>query len=187
MKCLRSIILAALCLLPTLSAARAGLLGSNITIDYNYLVPGWSTDIVTVTAGVEISCLGGGSGNANLCAALIAPNQYLDIGDTSIGYSYIGTNNSGFNPVSPNGFTFRDLNLGGPIVAVGLSTDIAGFSTSRISFTDTSVTVELGGLAMGTSAYFTLDITAVPEPIGAAMLVGAVGGLLVLRRRPREA
>ncbi|MEI7709963.1 MAG: hypothetical protein WCI94_00925 [Rhodospirillales bacterium] len=59
MKCFRSIILAALCLLPTMSEARAGLLGSNITIDYNYLVPGWSTDIVTVTTGVEISCLGG--------------------------------------------------------------------------------------------------------------------------------
>ncbi|MEI7709962.1 MAG: hypothetical protein WCI94_00920 [Rhodospirillales bacterium] len=79
------------------------------------------------------------------------------------------------------------MNLGGAIVAVGLSTDIAGFSTSRISFTDTSVTVELGGLAMGTSAYFTLDITAVPEPLGTLVLVGAVGSLIALRRRPQKA
>ena len=182
MPLLRPTLLVAALFLSAALPAQAGLLGNNVTVDYNYLVPAYTTDVVTVTAGIEITCTGGGTGNANLCSALTAPNQYLDIGDSTISYQYTGSTNGGFNPVTPNGMTFHDLDVAGALVNVALVTDISGLTLSRVSFTDSTLTIELGGLSLGTSGGFTLTLT-VPEPGGLGVLATLLGGLGLLRRR----
>ena len=164
-------------------SAWAGLLGSSIVLRYDYLVPGYSYDTLSVGAGVEVTCTGGGTGNANVCSALTAANQYIDIGDTSIAYSYVGTNPGGFNNVHPNGMTFQDLDPAGTILGVTLTTDIFGLDMTRVTFTDNSVSIDLGGLALGTSASFTLDLQTIPEPTALLPIVAAIGALGWTRRR----
>jgi hypothetical protein len=171
--------------LATLAApAQAGLLGSNVTLRYDYLAPGFSTDTIAVGAGIEVTCTGGGTGNANVCAALTAATQTIDIGDSTIGYAYVGDHTSGFNNVVPNGMAFLGLDAAGAIVGVDLSTSISGLDGSRVSFTANSVTIDLHGLTMGTSGSFALALrTEAPGPATALLVLPALGALAAARRR----
>jgi len=114
---------------------------------------------------------------------LTAANQYIDIGDFTISYSYIGGQPSGFNPTPPNGMTFLGLNLGAPIEAVLISTGIAGLDLSRITFTATSVEIDMHGLSLGFANGFTLTLVAVPEPASVAIVAAGLLGLAGLRRK----
>jgi hypothetical protein len=170
-------------------SANAGLLGTDVTLNYNYDAFS-TTDIVTVQAGLEVICLGGGSGNANICSILTAPNQAIDFDDLSITYLYerVGSP-TGFSPIAPNGFDFQNLNVGAPIAGVVLSTSIAGLDASRLSFSANSIQLNMVNLALGESESFTLQIVTTPEP--SAGLMAGLGGLLLgvqqlLRRRRQK-
>lgn len=168
-------------LLPA-GSAQAGLLGTMITLHYNFLVPAATTDSLLVTGGTEVTCTGGGSGNANACTMLTAANQYIDIGDFTIDYLYVGSQPGGFNPTPPNGMTFAGLDIGAPIGAVLISTGIAGLDDSRVTFTATSVEVDMHGLSLGFSNSFSLTLVAVPEPASLALLSLGVVGFAGLRQ-----
>lgn len=160
--------------------AQAGLLGHNVTLNYDFDVLPTFTDVIAVGAGVEVTC----PGAFNLCSALTAPVQAVDFGDTTITYSYTSTNGSpaGFNTVTPNGFTFGGLNVEGEVLSVALSTRIARLDLSRVLFTPSSVTVDMHGLALGSGAHFTLSL-AIPEPATALLLsVAAMIGVTAGRR-----
>ncbi len=170
-------------------AAHAGLLGTTLTA--NYLFPDantvYSSDSITVGNSVEIQCTGLGAGNADMCGALTGPNQSVDFLDSAITYVYSG-NGSGFNPeLAFNGFEFLHLNPGVPILAVSLSTDIAGLHLSRITFTETSIRINMVGLQLPSSRSFTVSFdTAAPEPCSIALAFGGLAALLVVtsfRRR----
>ena len=163
--------------------AHAGLLGTTVTLNYNFQIPARTTDNLLVTAGVEVTCTGGGSGNAAVCEMLTAANQYIDIGDLSIGYLYVGSQSGGFNPEQPNGMTFLNLDAGGPITGVSLVTGIAGLDLSRISFNESSVSIDMHGLSLGFSNSFTLTLTAAPEPASLAILATGIAAMLSFRRR----
>lgn len=177
-----SAIIAAL-LVAAAPGAHAGLIGTTLTA--NYLFPDvntvYSTDSVTVGNSVEIQCTGLGAGNANMCAALFAPNQSVEFQDGAIAYSYSG-NGTGFNPdLAFNGFEFLNLNPGVPILAVSLSTDIAGLDLSRITFTETSIRSKMVGLSMPSSRSFTVSFdTAVPEPGSIGLALGGLAALLTV-------
>jgi hypothetical protein len=174
--------LAASCLLQT-SPAHAGLLGTTVTLNYNYQTPARTTDSLLITAGVEVTCTGGGSGNAAVCEMLTAANQYIDIGDLTIGYSYAGTLPGGFNVEEPNGMTFLNLDPGAPITDVSLVTGIGGLDMSRISFTGSSVSIDMHGLSLGLSNSFALTLTAAPEPGTLAILATGIAAMVSVRRR----
>ena len=98
-------------LLP-LAAHADGLLGSTVDVLYHYNDPSGplvieTLDHVLVTAGTELSC----PGSAQLCGALSAPSQTVDIGDSSIRYDYVGQNGNtgGFFNVAVNTFAFESL------------------------------------------------------------------------------
>jgi len=178
-------LLATAALLGACSLAQAGLLGTTVSLDYNYQDQ-TTHDAVLVGNGVEATCP---SGSLNLCTMLTAIEQTVDIGDSSITYRYSG-GGSGFNNVKINGFDFQNL-IGLDIVGLALSTDIAGLDISRVSWDLHSVQVDMHGLALqAPGAYFTLSLTSddnntskVPEP-GSMALVGlALAGLAAAKRR----
>ena len=170
-----------------ISASQASLIGTNVTLNYDFQAQ-QSIDVFTVGSGVEISCPGG----ANVCGILTAPVQSVDVGASSILYSYNGTGSS-FNAVNPNKFDFENLNPGFTIGNVTLSTNIAGLDLSRVTFTGSSVQIDMAGLGLnptqpGSSDFFNIGLTsAVPEPsTWAMMILGFAGiGFMAYRQKRR--
>jgi len=175
----RSRVLLAFIFLTAGLTANAGLIGTDVALNYNF--EGISTtDIFTVGDAVEVQCEGWGYGNANVCGVLTAPTQTIDFTDGSIHYTYtrfadvIGA----FLEGNPNGFDFQFLNLGHAITEVELTTTILGLDASRLTFNANSIQLNMSNLALGPQESFNLRIVANPEP--SAGLLAGLGGLLLL-------
>jgi hypothetical protein len=166
------------------SAAWAGLAGTDLTLRYDYQGALSTVDHLTVGAGIEVACTGGGTGNANVCSRLTAGTlQTVDIGDTTITYLYEGSSGSGFDLVSPNTFNFIDIVP--TVTSVGLSSTISGLDLPRLSFSAHAISLDMSGLAVEPGQGYTLAVQTVPEPATAAMLLAAAPLLAAALRRRR--
>ncbi len=157
--------------------ANAGLIGTNVTLNY-HLDGTTTTDLITVDAGTEVQCTGGGSGNANICSFLTAPDQFIDFDDFTITYNYVQNGGVGhFNATDPNVFEFLDVNPGNDIVDVILTSTIVGLDASRLTFTANSIRLNMYDLPLAEKDTFSMRIVTNPEP--SAGLLGGVGVLLL--------
>lgn len=182
---MRFFLLAILAVTFGMGSARASLLSTDITLNYDLNAVS-SSDVITVTNATEVSCPGG----LNICSILTAPSQTIDIGAFSITYTYTGPGAS-YNAVTPNQFDFQNLNAGSPIVAVLLSTNIVGLDNSRLTFTGDSIQLRMTSLTLaGPQSGFTLElITAdqVPEPSTLSLAGLSIFGIAALRLRASRA
>jgi len=90
---------------------------------------------------------------------------------------------------SPNLIGFSDD--GGAIStfagATLVSTTFPGVTGALVSFTDNSVSLDIGGLTQSGGETVTIGITAVPEPAAQAVVVGVAAGLFAFLRPRRHA
>lgn len=160
------------------SLAQAGLLGTNVTLVYQFGAA-TTTDLFTIGSGTELTC----PGPASVCTVLTSPMQTVHTGDRSIRYTRAGTNS---RKIAPTAFVVQNLGPGFTIGSVTLTTNIPGLTNARVSFTGSSVTVNMTDLAIaGPASTFQLDLAelAIPEP--AAWLLGITGLGALARRRVR--
>jgi DNA-binding winged helix-turn-helix (wHTH) protein len=141
-----------------------GLLGTEVTQNYilSTFRAGASSTIQTsdsfkvVDPGVELTC----PGPFHVCRAALSPTQSVDFKDLSILYESQATVK--FEATAPpgyNGFDWENLKPhGGGIRAVSLRTNIPGLDSSRITFTASSIRVNMQGLGCEDGSFFELGL-----------------------------
>jgi hypothetical protein len=180
---------------PTVSAA--SLIGDAVTVTSYYpdLASAALASTVTVSTSVEIACPNASIALCNDSAGLLS-GEYIDIADTSISGEFLASFAAASGDTF-NGFVFSSLDFGASysgITGFTLTTNISGLGADRISFTSSSVSLNMLGLdpsvttdgsAVGTYS-IALTVAAVPEPTQ-MLLMGcglAAIGLVARRQSP---
>lgn len=171
----------------------ATLIGSTVTITQYYpdLASAGLSSTVTVSSAVEVACPDTAVALCNATSGLL-DGESLDIGATSISGQFLATFTADAGS-SFNGLVFSGLNFGTGYVLSGvtLSTNIVGLTSSLISYTANSVSINLLGLdpsvtsdGSGVGSFtLSLNVSSVPEPEPAALLAGGLALLGWLGRR----
>jgi len=159
------------------------------SVDIRWVFPTTSgtfaTDIIAV--GSSLTC----PGSSNICLGYQGGTQDFTVGGLSITYKASNTINSPYASTAFNGFDFGGLTFlsGGTLAGFTLTTDIAGLTSSDVTFGLSDVVINLAGLSA--NGDFTLDLVpstpAVPEPSSMTMLatglLAMVAFILVNRAR----
>jgi len=163
-----------------------GLTGS---VGITWLYPDASTTYATDTIGVgsSLSC----PGSSPVCVGYAGEgSQTFSVGSSAISYTASGwysTPYYGYEEVASfNGFDFTGLTFlsGGSLTGFTLTTNIAGLTSSDVTFGPSFIEVNLQGLSV--NGDFTLDLTSsaasapVPEPsslvlLGSGLLLALAG------------
>lgn len=152
-------------------SANAQLFGDSIDVN---LVGGITlTDLgVLVGPGVELA---GGDVSTDF-GAFLFPGEFIDIGDSTINMAFDTS-------LGEDGMLiFSDLDFGAGIGDVALTSTIAAVGDAQLSFTTTSITLDLTEwFSVGGPAVFNLELTEVPTP--ASVAVFGIAGFAASRRR----
>ena len=177
--------LAALGLAAAHPAAAQGLNGQPVTLDdiypdQNTVLAAGGTQTVT-PAGASYTFFGD-------TAVKVTPTQLIVTDLRSYGLGYVATTFNGYHLLevgaSPSAITG---------VTVDPATNMAGFNSSRISFSTSGIYLNLQGLSITPTGNVTLDITTTPAPVPEAsttvslglLLALGMGGIIVAARRKK--
>ena len=111
----------------------------------------------------------------------------VDISDTNILLTFLtnsGWNNTEFN--GPRLVDFQDSIAAIDSVTINPISNLPGFDSSRIFFTDNEIRLNLSGINFLNSHVLSIDVQPVPEPNSLLMLalgVGTLSGIAFVRRR----
>lgn len=155
------------------SANAASLFGDNIdvTLDGSIVLEDFG---VLVGPGVELQ---GGDISTNW-GAFLFPSESIDIGEDTISMAF-DTSLGEFAVL-----TFSDLDFGAGIGGVSLVSTIPAVTAANLSFTDTSITLDLADwFAVGGPGTLELTLSEVPVPGAVWLMGGALAGLGFMRRR----
>ena len=162
------------------------------TVDISWLRPNTFTvtNTGTIAAGSSLSC----PGASNICAGYNpTTSEVFSVGTSSITYT-----GAGYVPVTSlyptltfDGFDFTNLTFasGGTLVGFTLTTNMSGLTSSDVTFTGSSIEIDLGGTPE--DGTFTLnlissnDVVATPEPGTLTLLGAALIGLFAVALRYR--
>ena len=145
-------------------SANASFLGNDILYEYIYPDINSSFEHAIFTVGDGVEYITGTSGRTviDLTANTITIGPNLGIGTgQSLDYSLNG------GSAQFNGYRFSDATgLFPSILSVDIdkSTTLSGFSLDRISFTQSSIALNLGNLYAGANDLLVLNVTFVPLP-----------------------
>ncbi|MGH6647445.1 PEP-CTERM sorting domain-containing protein [Aquabacterium sp.] len=181
----------------TTSTSTGTLTDSSVTIGYFYndLTTALASSTVTVGSAVEVSCP---DATLNLCASTNATGnglldgEYIDVGSTAISGQLLAAFTAASGDTY-NGLVFSGLNFGDGYLLTGftLTTNISGLDASDISFTSTSLSMNLLGIdpsvttdgtSLGTFSV-ALQVSAVPEPSSALLMLLGIPLLAGVRLR----
>ena len=166
--------------------ARADSLAGSVGI--NWFSPNTSTTFVkdTVAVGSSITC----PGSSPICTGYGFGTETFSVGAAAVSSTvvYPGSYNSNG---AFNGFDFTGLAFlsGGSLSGFTLTTNIAGLTTSNVTFGPSNIEVNLQGLPV--TGNFTLNLlsggtTATPEPSSLVLMALGVLGLLGLGAATRK-
>lgn len=129
---------------------------------------------VVVGPGVELQ---GGDASTNW-GAFLFPTESVDIGADTISMAFDTSLGDGAI------LTFSDLDFGAGIGGVTLISSIPEVTQANVSFTATSITLDLDAwFDVGGAGTLDLQLTEVPLPAAAWLFVAALGSLGLTRRR----
>jgi PEP-CTERM motif len=160
--------------------AHADVIGN---VGITWLYPNTSTTFAsdTIAVGSTLSCPGGSS----ICSPFSQSVVTFGITSTSITYSAGGSSSAGYAPATFNGFDFTGLTFAdsGSLQSFILGTNIAGLTSSDVSFTTNSIEINLTGRPV--NGNFTLALnespSAVPEPGSLLLFAIGLGALAGIR------
>lgn len=180
MKNPKPVIVAMLASLASFAASHAQELFEGKTVGYQYLFP----NIGTVYAGNSTSFA---VGDGVELAGLYGPDSHatVDVSDTNILIDYYSSANWS-NDATFNGFRIYDINGTLPdftSVTINPTTNMPGLDAGRISFDANNIWVNWQGLIATSNTVVSLDVSTVPEPGSATLIILGLGALLLRRKR----
>ena len=169
--------------------AHADLLGSTLSWQYYayggaYSYSGGQTSGTFVDNGGVGGEFIGGAGPHYFNIIADGSSITFDYSVDSVGASTWSPSSLSLGPTIYNGIAI-DM-VSGPAfssVTIDAATNMAGFDSSRISFTGNEIQVDWQNLNFDSSTIVKLDVNSVPEPSAYALLACALAALLVCKRR----